>query len=468
MKSVAVHAVLAVLGLAFAYQTWTREEQEPGAKEEGQAVILECEEGSLERFSIESPATLVSFAPQASEDGTVYWVTTQRKPKDDDGADAKDDEGDQSGDQSGDQPSDQAAEATQAAQPADATGSDDGEGGAAQDALAAADAGAPEGDAEPTTRPAETKPVTPRPYDPDAPVEFLADAKKFQSVVDRLTPLRAVRSLGTMPADKVEVFGFDDIGTFLRIECGGKKLELGVGARTYGTGHRYAKRMDDEQAYLVDGRLLMDLQSARVKFMQTEPHAFGPTEVDAARVQARGLEKRLLLRNRKSKDASWVDAAEPDRRNELYGNWFQRLSRLKVKRYLEDGAQPGSDLQGEVSAPEPVLTVDYELEGKPKGKLELVRVEAGGETFYYARTETTRRWTSMYDSIAKAVEQDVGLVVGAEEAPSDAETPAESSADPAQPGAPAMPATPPGHPPIPAHGNPHAMPGGPMGGPGPH
>jgi hypothetical protein len=458
MRSVAVHAVLAVLGLAFAYQTWTRDEQEPAGKEEGQALILECEEGSLERFSIESPATLVSFAPQRSEGETLYWVTTQRKPRDAQKADATADEG------AGDE-----GETTGAPAPDDAPSTDDG-GAAARGALGAADAGAPGGDAEPTTRPAETKPVTPRPYDPDAPVEFLADGKKFQSVVDRLTPLRAVRSLGTTPADKVEVFGFDDIDTFLRIECGGKKLELGVGARTYGSGHRYAKRMDDEQTYLVDGRLLMDLQSARVKFMQTAPHAFEPTDVDAARVQARGLDKRLLLRNRKSKDASWVDAAEPDRRNELYGNWFQRLSRLKVKRYLDAGAGPGSDLQGDVSEPETVLTVDYELEGKPKGKLELVRVEAGGETFYYARTETTRRWTSMYDSIAKAVEQDVGLVVGAEEAPSEPEPPAESIADPAQPAAPAAPATPatpPGHPPIPAHGNPHAMPGGPMRGPGP-
>ncbi|MDD9934569.1 MAG: hypothetical protein OXT09_13250 [Myxococcales bacterium] len=406
MRSVLAHAALAALGLLLAYQTWTRDEEAPTEKAEGEAVVLACEEAGLETFGIESPTHVVTVVPTSTKgaDGaaqTVYWVTSQKKKKED--------KKDESGAKDGDQASDEAG-----------------------------DTKAGEGDETPTTRPADeptTQPTSqpadptsqpakqkknPRPYDPEAPVVFLADAKKFTKVVQRLTPLRAVRSLGAVPEDKLETFGFDDIGTFLRVECGGQKLELGIGARTYGTGNRYAQNDADEQAYLMEGKLVMDLQSARVKYMQTTPHAFEPSEVDAATIRARGLEKKLLQRYRENKErAQWVDADDPDRRNELYGNWFQRLSRLKVKGYLPEGAEPGSDLKIPGTPPEDVLTIEYSLEGKAVGKLELVRVNVDEQGFYYARTETSQRWTTMYDSIAKQVEQDVGLVVGAEE-PSEA------------------------------------------------
>jgi hypothetical protein len=82
------------------------------------------------------------------------------------------------------------------------------------------------------------------------------------------------------------------------------------------------------------------------------------------------------------------------------------------------------------------------MEGKPKGKLEIARVDTKKEGLYYARTETTGRWVVLYDSLAKQVEDDVAMVVGAEEQP------AAPSAAPAAPGAGGADMTklPPGHP----------------------
>jgi hypothetical protein len=80
-----------------------------------------------------------------------------------------------------------------------------------------------------------------------------------------------------------------------------------------------------------------------------------------------------------------------------------------------------------------VLTIEYASDGKSRGKLELVRIDAAGQSRYYARSETTKTWVSLYDSSAKDVEQDLGLVVGVEE-PKAASTPVAASVTPAVPG----------------------------------
>jgi hypothetical protein len=195
--------------------------------------------------------------------------------------------------------------------------------------------------------------------------------------------------------------------------------------------------------------------------MQTELHDFALTDVDEAAISAKGMQRKLLHRNRLVKEeARWVDAAQPDRRNELFGNWFERLARLKAKAYLGDGEQPGSDLKITASAPQPVVVVEYKLEGKPKDKLELVRVDTDQGAFYYAKSGTTKRWVSMYDSLAKQVDEDVAMVVGAEEAPAES-TPAPGANPAAEPANPHAAMNPHGGAmdPHAAPMNPHAAPG---------
>jgi hypothetical protein len=136
------------------------------------------------------------------------------------------------------------------------------------------------------------------------------------------------------------------------------------------------------------------------------------------------------------------------------------LARLRARVYLPEGAEPGSDLKVQGGGAEPVLTIEYKVADKPNGKLELVRVDENGVGHYYARTETTRNWVSLFDSAAKEVEQDVGMVVGTEQAPSKPADAANSNkpAPPAGHGSGSMvgspaglpPGLPPGHPAMPA------------------
>ncbi len=391
MKAVMAQGVLALLGLLVAYRTWTHEEKdEPAAP--GQVTISECAEPQLSQIEIESPTHTIVYKAKKGKQGTEYWITSQRKliePKKPESAKAD-------ADKDKDKDKDKNKETVQPASKNAKTEN-------AEQAKAGEAAKPPE------------KPKVARPYDPNAPVTFLAN-KKFDDTLKSLAPLRAMRGIGEVPKKKLPDFGFDKVGTYLRVTCGGKKLALDVGGRTYGLADAYVRDPHTKQVYLLNGQLLIDLQSAQFKFMQTDLHNFPLTEIDEVVVKADGKERRLLHRNRLNpEDARWVDAAAPDKRNELFGNWFQRLERLRVRTFLDEGKEPGSDLKIDATAAVPVMTLEYKLEGKKKGSLELVRVDTGQGGFYYARTEATHRWVTMYDSLAKQIDEDLAMVVGAED-----------------------------------------------------
>jgi len=378
MKSVIVHAVLAVFGLVFAYQTWARKPEEVALP--GMVEIAQCDAAQLQKLQLRTPTLEVSVERAAVDGDATFWFTTQ-----------------------------------------------------------------------PKTEAKEGKPPAPTPVD-TKPKRFLANAA-FGDYVKHLGPLRALRSLGKLEAARDADFGFDKSGTHLTITCAGRELSLDGGERAFGASQRYVRDPKTQTAYLVDDKLLADLESAQFKFMQAELHDFHAEDIEDAKVTAHGATRRLLHRDRKLRDqALWVDEQAPQMRNELYNNWFAKLGRLRARAYLPAGAEPGSDLPHQASSSEQVLEIAYRLAERPNptGKLQIVRVESGGNPFYYARTETTRAWVSLFESSTKDIEQDAGLVVGVEQPP----------AKPAPVARPerAIPALapgqslPPGHPPPPAAG----------------
>lgn len=401
MKEVLIHGILAVFGLGFAYQTWTREpdvEEAPGA-----VTVAECREADLKKLSLETETNSISVEPQRLKNETVYWVTVQRKPK-------------------------------QPPKP---------------DPKVKLDGGA------------EAKAPEPPKEDPETlkPKVFLANAA-FKDYLKKLTPLKATQGLGTLPKDKLADFGFDKVDTKFTLQCAGKSQSFEAGARTFGSSGRYVRDAKSKTAYLFNDDVVSDLQSAQFKFMQTDLHAFVPADVEEVTVEVRGTKKKLLQRDRKLSDkATWVDASAPSKRNELYGNWFTRVARLRAREYLSRTAEPGSDLKTTGGEMTPVLSIEYKVDGKPNGKLELVKVDENGTGHYYARSEMTRSWVTVFDSAAKEVEQDAAFVVGLEEA-----LPSKTEPQPKKPeGAPGMPhggnphgGLPSGHPTLPPSGNPHA------------
>jgi hypothetical protein len=421
MKGVLWHGLLAFLGLVFAYQTYHRKPEEDAAP--GSVTAVECSADALQQVTLRTATLEVTVEPKREHEASTYWITSRQRSPDEDKP----------------KPADKAADATKPA------------------AAAAPDAAKTDAAVVDTTKPDATKKEPP---EAQKPKHYLANAT-FADYVKRVAPMRALRSLGALPKERDADFGFDKVTTFVKLQCAGRTTDFEVGARAFGASQRYFRDTKTKTTYLFDEQVVSDLESANFKFMQTDLHAFPNDEVEELTISAQGAKKRLLHRDRKLADqALWVDASAPAKRNELYNNWFSRLARLRARVYLPEGAEPGSDLKVQGGGAEPVLTIEYKVADKPNGKLELVRVDENGVGHYYARTETTRNWVSLFDSAAKEVEQDVGMVVGTEQAPSKPADAANSNkpAPPAGHGSGSMvgspaglpPGLPPGHPAMPA------------------
>lgn len=363
MKATLVHAVLALSGLFFAYQTWTRVESDETPV--GEVLLADCDAARFKSLTFQSETVKVALESEGSAPDQDYWMTVER---------------------------------VMTAQP---------------------DAGVSE---------------------PIVPKRFLTN-KKREDLLKLLFPLRAERNLGKPTADALKGFGMDDIKSTLTLSCGATTV-LEIGGTTFGSGDFYARRRGDENLVLLNGRLSKDLQSAEFNFMQKALHSFVLKDVDEARVTVNGTTRRLLQRNRQTPEqATWVDAAQPDQRNELYDNWLTRLSRMTAREYLATNAQPGSELTPALTSVKEVATVEYFVEGLSKGKLTVARV-GDDMTHYYARSEATRNWVAVSEIVGAQVERDAPVVVGLEEAPAPPSPASPASPSPATETSPASPTSP--------------------------
>lgn len=371
MRAVAVHAVLAALGLYAAYATWTRV-PEPEAVAPGQVTLIRCSEDAFEGLSFESPTNLIEALPSRADGRVVHWITDTRKPP--------------------------------AAPPAPAASS---VAVAGRPGTSSDDAGIAEVDAGTAPHPA---PATPAPVSP--PFRYLAN-RRYAAYLGRLMPLVAERGLGVIADARLREFGLDTADTVIGVRCGGRALRLGVGGRTYGSGKRYVRDLDTGRVYLVQKALVQDLRSARYKFMRTRLHDFDLTGVAEA-VLTGGGARRVLRRHggEQAPQARWVDAAAPAQRNELYGNWFTRVAALKVRAYLPPGSGPGADLGPAHGGPQPLLEVGYSDRRGPLGKLQLVSVQQQRMVHYYARTEASEGWVVLSSAGARKVVEDLAAVLG--------------------------------------------------------
>lgn len=249
-------------------------------------------------------------------------------------------------------------------------------------------------------------------------------------------PMRAVRNLGEVDQELAKEIELADTKTSFELKCGSKSHVFDVGIAASGSGDRYLRKKGGGPVYLVRRDLIEKIERADSQLMQRQLTDHEARDVEHLVVKALGAEAKLLHHNRLDpKTAEWVDSAKPEQRNELYGNWLNRVGRLSVSDYLEPEQKPGEE-QGAVQGTlKPVATLEYlDEDGEVLDKVELARIgEEQGE--YYGRSSSTRAWVRVLNSVARQVESDLPMIVGLEEIP---EAPPEPKAD-------ELPA---GHPPI--------------------
>ncbi len=254
-----------------------------------------------------------------------------------------------------------------------------------------------------------------------------------------LAPLRAMRSLGTVGKDTLKELELTDSKMTLRLECGSRKAAYKVGGSTFGAGDRYIQSVKGGPVYLLSAEIARDLQGASFRFMQRDLTDFELADVESLTVHdASGKSTRLLHRERRDPTkAEWVAAKNPKKRNELYGNWLTKVGQLRVEKYLKPKQKPGAELD-QAGTPSPVMTLVYEPEGQARAKVELVRVEAGDTSHYYAKSDATQVWTKLVTSTANGVVEELAAVLGGK-APKSTKQPKAGKLPPNHPAPPANP-----------------------------
>jgi len=280
--------------------------------------------------------------------------------------------------------------------------------------------------------------VTRRPERGEPSTERFVGSKAVGEWLAQVGPLRARRSLGELGAEQLGEVGLAEPEGTLKLRCGEREASFVLGGRAYGTGDRYVRAERGGPVYLVASDRLAPLESAEFRLMERQLHTFEWRDVVSLRLAAFGQERELLQHNRLDEQrAEWVDARTPDRRDETFGNWLSRFPRLRVQRYLDPDARPGSDLEGMSASPERVMRIEYRGQRGELGFVELERV-SGTELSYYARTETTRSWVKVPSSVAQQIEDDLRSMLDVPPlerpapppAPAETETAADAGAPP--------------------------------------
>lgn len=255
------------------------------------------------------------------------------------------------------------------------------------------------------------------------------------SALGHLAPLEASRDLGDVSDSQLDGLGLGDGVSTLTVSCGDRTQTFHVGQTAYGSGTRYLRGGDGGHVYLVPSDPFRDLGQPEGRLMQRELHAFPTTDIDKVEVSAFGAQRTLSQRGRQNPRAAvWVDAAEPARVNELFGNWLRDVGRLRAQRYLGADEQPGQEPGEEPATVHPVVRLRYlGADGSELGHAELVRVPGMPERFF-ARSEATEEWVEVPASVGASIARDAASVVGAA---GSSGTPTSAQPAPAAAGAPA-------------------------------
>lgn len=210
--------------------------------------------------------------------------------------------------------------------------------------------------------------------DPQKPRGFVG-SEKAESLVERLTELQAIRSLGR-PEDAAPL-GFEGDRLEVRWQSG-QSARFEVGGRTNGNSGDYYVRDDSGEVFLVSASLFTDLDAPgrfRQRKLRDAPLS------DVARIQVALGEAALsaVQQNRRSpRDAFWALAETPEEKAAAVDALVKTLERVTILEYPETEPPPETWME--------VTWLDGD--DQPLGRAAFARTEDG----LWARSDQTHRW----------------------------------------------------------------------------
>lgn len=229
---------------------------------------------------------------------------------------------------------------------------------------------------------------------------------KVSELFASFAPFNALRSLGPVAKDKLENIKLDKPQKKLTLELQSGSKVFEVGDRTYGSRDHYVKPSAGKEVYLVESKVLGDLEYPESRFMQRNLRKAPMEEVNALEVTAGGKTRRFLHQNRLAKnEAYWATDTAADQQNETVGNWVSKLDTLSVRTYSEDPkVLTDATLVLELAWIDP--------DDKKSETLSLYRkkAEKGDAQDYFAVGSATKLPVEVTRSVAEQLERDLAVL----------------------------------------------------------
>lgn len=265
----------------------------------------------------------------------------------------------------------------------------------------------------------EMKITTPKALAPALPK--VAQFKEFrgnettEKLIEELSTLTALRTLGKVDATKLKTFGLKDSKRKLVLTMGKTNRIFIIGDKTHGNMDYYVQDTQDERVYVIKPKQMQNLKYAEYRLIDRRLYDFKTDEIDTVKIMAKvaGEDKSqsLTQHNRRKSRAAFWSLTGSNKREELYTNWMTKLLRLRVSDYL----QPGIDAKDLLL----VMKADFSLGPKLEESLALYKAKAAiadgkdlKEGDYLVQTGHTRKMVKLTKSVADEIAREIDGIVG--------------------------------------------------------
>ncbi len=242
---------------------------------------------------------------------------------------------------------------------------------------------------------------------PDAPapektVVGLVSVTPAEKLADLLAPLKSIRAVGQVPADKEADFGLNDPEGTLTVKIRDAERKLLIGGATPGGGDRYVRDPASGEVYILKGDIFRNVDTPESTLLERDLHEWKDAEVVSAKLTAGG-KTATFVRGGPETKRFWATSEAKDTADETIGNWMSKVDRMRPTEFVQQTPDPH----------ETVARIDYAGSGGTLGYLEIVRGPSSdaGKPQYFVVTERTRLHGKVPGSAGEQVEQDLGTIV---------------------------------------------------------
>ncbi|WP_428266274.1 hypothetical protein [Haliangium sp.] len=370
-RGLVIHGVLLIAALAFAYQTWTREEVVQPVT--GEVVVWTIDPDDIQAISFETTkneaeASVVRLERRSDESGQYWW----------------------------------------------------GEQTRILEQYTPIPAGAPDAAPE-DDQPLKASEV--------ATTRSFMVGEAGREAITGFAELRALRALGKADDELMETYELTGHKEVITVILDGESRRIALGGRVFGTRDRYGQIIDNGEVYVLSEELFRDLLNGEASLRMMKLHGYEDDDVAKVVIHVNGKERALVRTTvtdeRGNEHSSWADAQIPDKADQTMANFLRTVGTLRPSRYepelapdsmktvvrVEYQRGDGSPLGWVELYERPAAETDAPAETtEPAGDEETTRREKANRAVYYMRTERTRVPASVVYTTATRISEDIDQI----------------------------------------------------------